>query len=440
MLSAADNELLTRTGPGTPMGAFFRRFWQPAVLSREVGAPDGPPVRVRIMGEDYVAFRATDGRVGLVEPRCAHRGADLYFGRNEECGLRCAYHGWKYDAGGRCVDLPNAKPGAGLRERITIRACPTREYGEIVWAWLGPGDPPGEPPALEIGRVPPAHRFVTKKLQYSNWAQSLEGGIDTAHFSFLHMPAPSVASNANPDAPADERRLRWIREDANPEFSFVDHEVGFVIGASRRADGADLYWRIAQFMLPAHATTPSTLPGETYFGYTWVPIDDTTCWIYTYAWNPERPLGREERAKLEAGHGVIGAVDERYVPVRNRDNEYLIDREEQRRRTFTGIRGVAEQDAMIQESQGPIADRTAEHLTATDAAIVRFRRAVLAGARALADGAEPAAAKDATAYTRRSGSWVADARVPFEEVMRQRFGDRAGLVSAAPGSQGGEAR
>ena len=428
MLSAADNELLTRTGPGTAMGNLFRRFWQPVALSRELSGPDGAPIRVRIMGEDFIAFRDSHGDVGLVSPRCPHRGADLYFGRNEACGLRCAYHGWKFDTQGRCVDLPNAKPGAGLRERITIRACPTREFGEIVWAYLGPGDPPDDVPALEFGVVPATHRFVTKKLQYSNWAQSLEGGIDPAHFSFLHMPAPAIASNANPDAPADERRLRWIREDPNPEFSFIEHEAGFVVGASRRADGDDLYWRIAQFMMPAHATTPSTLPGETYFGYTWVPIDDVTCWIYTYAWNPERPLGDAERAKLAAGHGVIAAVDERYVPLRNRDNEYLLDREDQRLRTFTGIRGVAEQDAMIQESQGPIADRTQEHLTATDVAIVRFRRAVLGAAKALADGTEPMAAKNAAAFTRRSGSWIAQSDVPFEEVMRQRFGDVGGRV------------
>ena len=427
MLSAADNALLTRTGAGTAMGEFFRRFWQPVALSRELAEPDGPPIRVRVMGEDFVAFRDSAGRVGLVEPRCAHRGASLFFGRNEDCGLRCAYHGWKYDATGRCVDMPTMRPDSGFRERMAIRACPTREYGEIVWAWLGPGDPPADPPALEFGLVPASHRVVTKKRQQSNWAQSIEGGLDTAHFSFLHMPAPAIASNANADAPADERRLRWIRDDAMPEFAFVDHEVGFVVGASRRADGDERYWRIAQFMLPAHATTPSTLPGETYFGYTWVPIDDVSCWIYTYAWNPERALGPEERRTLEAGHGVIGAVDQRYVPLRNRDNDYLIDRDDQRHRTFTGIRGVAEQDAMIQESQGEIADRSREHLGPTDAAIVRFRRTVLGGAKALLDGTAPMAAKDASAYTRRSGSWIAKAGVPFDEVMRQRFGEPAGL-------------
>ena len=429
MLAADDNRTLTRTGRGTPMGEFFRRFWQPVALSCELPAPDSPPVRVTVMGEDLVAFRDTEGRVGLVDPRCPHRGADLFFGRNEACGLRCAYHGWKFDVTGRCVDLPNASPSAAFQKTVSITAYPTREYGEIVWAYLGPGTPPAEVPALEFGLVPAAQRFVTKKLQQCNWAQSVEGGLDASHFSFLHMPAPAVASDVNPDSPAGEQRLRWIREDPLPEFSFTDHEAGFVYGAARRAGEGQRYWRTAQFMLPNHATTPSPQPGETYYGYTFVPIRDDTCWIYTYAWNPERPLDDLERQKLPHGYNVVGEVDERYVPVRNRDNGYLQDREDQKHRTFTGVRGIAEQDAMVQESQGGIADRTREHLTAGDAAIVRFRRAVLQGARALADGVEPEAARNPGAYTRRSGSYVTGAEVPFDDVMAKRFGDVTGRIS-----------
>lgn len=428
MLSAADNERLTRTGPDTPMGAYFRRFWQPVALSEEVPERDGPPVRATVLGEDLVVFRDSLGRVGAVDRRCPHRGADLFFGRNEECGLRCVYHGWKFDVAGRPVDLPNVDPDSAYWRNVRLTAYPTQERGEIVWAWMGPGEPPAGPPALEFGAVPASHRFVTKKLQQSNWAQSVEGAIDTAHFSFLHMPAPGVASNRNPDAPADERRLRWIRDDPRPRFELVDHASGFLIGGARRADGGELYWRTTQFMLPAHATTPSTLPGETYYGYTWAPISDVECWIYTYAWNPERPLGEAERAKLRAGHGVVGEVDARYLPLRNRDNLYLLDRDEQKRRSFTGVRGVAEQDAMVQESQGPIADRTRETLTPTDAAIVRFRRMLLDGARRLEAGEPPAAASDPTAYALRSGSWIAAADVPFAAVMEARFGDPIGRV------------
>jgi phthalate 4,5-dioxygenase oxygenase subunit len=215
-----------------------------------------------------------------------------------------------------------------------------------------------------------------------------------------------------------------------PRFSILEHEVGFVVGGARRADDGVRYWRTAQFALPAHSTTPSTLPGETHFGYTWVPIDDENCWIYTYAWNPERPLSEDELRKFKAGHGVIAEVDEDFIPVRKRANEYLIDRHHQKHISFTGVRGVAEQDAMIQDSQGRIADRTQEHLSASDAAVVRFRRAVLGGAKALAAGTEPQEPLKHEAYRLRSGSWFASEGVSFEQVMLERFGDPVGRVAS----------
>ena len=431
MLTHADNELLTRTGAGTAMGEYFRRFWQPVALARELAEPDGPPIRVRVMGEDLVAFRDTEGRVGLIEPHCPHRGANLFFGRNEECGIRCVYHGWKFDVTGKCVELPNVPPGSGYHDKISIKAYPTREFGEIVWAYLGPPERmPDDVPQLAFGMLPPSHRYVTKRLQECNWAQSFEGALDTAHFSFLHMPAPQVASNENPYAQGDEQRLRWLRKDPMPRFSILEHEVGFVLGGARRADGQDLYWRTTQFMLPAHATTPSTMPGETYFGYTWVPITDEACWIYTYAWNPDQAISGEERAKFVKGYGQMAVLGADFVPLRNRSNDYLIDREEQKHRTFTGVRGVVEQDAMIQASQGVIADRTREHLTATDVGIVRFRRAVLEGAKALREGNEPEAPHRYKSYCLRSGSCVARDGTAFEEVMRQRFGSTVGRVPA----------
>ena len=432
MLSAADNELLTRTGPGTPMGEYFRRFWQPVALSREVAEPDCTPLKVMVMGQELVAFRDSSGTVGLLNTRCAHRGADLFLGRNEAGGLRCVFHGWKFDAQGRAMELPNVPAGSQYHQTIRVQAYPTREYGGIVWAYLGPRESEEqslpEVPQLEFGTLPPSHWYVTKKLQECNWAQSLEGAIDTSHFSFLHMPAPAVPSNANPDAPADEKRLRWIRDDPLPQFSILDHDVGFIVGGARVADGQQRYWRTAQFALPSHSTTPSTLPGETYFGYTWVPIDDHNCWIYTYAWNPDRPFTEAERQKFRAGHGVIAEVDENYIPIRNRGNQYLIDRLAQKHESFTGVRGVAEQDAMVHDSQGRIADRTQEHLTAADAAIVRFRRRVMEGARALQQGQPPEAPWKHECYRLRSGSWVAAEGVSFEQVMMERFGHLHGRV------------
>jgi phenylpropionate dioxygenase-like ring-hydroxylating dioxygenase large terminal subunit len=427
MLSAADNDLLCRTGPETPMGQYFRRFWQPVALPREVAEPGGTPLRVHLMGQEFLLFRASDGRLGLVEPRCPHRGAHLFWGRNEECGLRCVYHGWKFGPDGAPMDLPNVPENSPYHQKIRLRAWPVREFGDIVWGWLGLADDVPELPQFEFATLPASHRYVTKKLQECNWAQTIEGALDTSHFSFLHMPAPGVESNANPDAPADEKRLRWIREDPMPRFEIIEHEVGFVLGGGRRADG-QRYWRTAQFMLPCHATTPSTLPGENYFGYSFVPITDERCWVYTYVWNPDRPLTAEERAKLDAGHGVVAEVGPDFVPVRNIRNDYLIDRAAQRTSSYTGVRGVAEQDAMVQESQGPIADRTRENLTATDVGVVAFRRSVMNGARALAKGEPPRAPRHADAYHRRSGSWFAAEEVPMARVLEERFGDPRGLI------------
>jgi phenylpropionate dioxygenase-like ring-hydroxylating dioxygenase large terminal subunit len=432
MLSAQGNELLTRTGPGTPMGEYFRRFWIPVLLSQELPEPDCPPVRVKVMGEDLVAFRDTEGRVGLLDPRCPHRGANLFFGRNEACGIRCAYHGWKFDVDGRCVELPTLPAASRYREKVRVAAHPTREWGDFIWAYLGPPELEPMLPELEFALVPPSHRFVSKKLQQCNWAQSAEGGIDTAHFSFLHM---SVAtSDAERDAvisrsSADRDRTRWMRDDPMPEFHVEPFDAGLAIGAARRADGDQRYWRISQYLLPNHGLAPNAFAGENYHGQTWVPITDELTWVYCYTWNPDRPLTEAERAKFRAGRSVHAEVDPRWVPIRNRDNDYLIDRLDQKLRTFTGIRGVSEQDAAIQDSQGVIADRTREHLGPTDAAIIQFRRMMLAGARDLRAGVEPAAARLGALYTVRSGSALADRSVSFAEVMQARFGDRLGRAT-----------
>ncbi len=432
MLTADENDLLTETGPEAPMGQYFRRFWQPAMLSEELPERDGSPIRVTILDEEMVAFRDSNGDVGLVDTKCPHRGADMYFGRNEECGLRCVYHGWKFDVNGKAVDLPNVPPGVRHHETVRIKSYPTREFGGIVWAYMGPAlDILPELPELEFGFVDDAKRFVTKQLMECNWAQVMEGDLDTSHFSFLHMPAPNVPSNENPDAPVDERRMRWIRRDPMPKFSILEHDVGFVVGGARSTDEADeRYWRMTQYSLPANGTGPSTMPGETYYGFTLVPVTDTSCWMYCYAWNPDRDLGEAERTKLETtGHGIIAETDENYMPLRNRSNDYEIDRAVQKNQTFTGVKGLAEQDIMIQQSQGFIVDRTRENLTATDAAIVRFRRTVLEGARALAENdIEPEAPWQHEAYRTRPGSWFATEGMEFEEVLVARFGHERGRV------------
>ena len=433
MLTAAENGLLTRTGADSPMGQYFRRFWQPVALSVELREPDGPPVRVNILGEELVGFRDTEGRIGLIESHCPHRGANLFFGRNEECGLRCVYHGWKFDVDGKAMELPNVPPGVRMHDTMRVKAYPTREYGDYIWAYMGPPakELPGgvlpEIPQLEFGQIAPENRYVTKQLLECNWAQIIEGDLDTTHFSFLHMPAPSVPSNANPDAPADERRLRWIRNDPIPQFSIKEHDVGFVVGGMRDADG-EKYWRMTQYLLPSHGTGPSAMPGETYFGFTVVPVHDEASWVFTYAWNPERTIDDKERANLRGGFGIIAELGPDHKPLKNRSNDFMIDREAQKHRTFTGVAGLAQQDEMIQQSQGFIVDRTRENLTATDAAVVRFRRTVMEAAQALASGMEPEAPQRHDYYKTRPGSWFAADGVPFDDVLLERFGDPLGRV------------
>ena len=436
MLTAEENAILTETGPGTPMGETFRRYWLPALLSRELPEPDCAPLRVKLLGEDYVAFRDSKGQVGIVEPRCPHRGAHLFFGRNEECGLRCAYHGWKFDVAGRCVDMPTATAEVAerIKPRASIRALRTAESGGIVWAWFGAGEPPGLP-GFEFMSVPESHRFVGKKYQQCNWAQACEGGLDTAHFSYLHAAmsegekvgmhhagVPKAERNGN-NEPVRLKRLSWMIDDGAPRFTVLPHAAGMLLCAARTADDAQLYWRMTQFLMPNHSLTPGNLPEDTALANTWMPIDDTSCWIFCYAWHPDRPIGDAERARLAAGAGIFAEVDSDFVPVRRRENDYLLSRDAQRTRSFTGIDGISEQDQAIADSQGLIADRTRELLGQTDLGVVRFRQTVLRAAAQVADGETPLGADDPSAYRVRSGDAVAAMDAPLEDVVAERFGE-----------------
>jgi phthalate 4,5-dioxygenase oxygenase subunit len=433
MLTEPDNVLLTRTGPKTPMGDLFRRFWQPVLLSAELPEPDGPPVRVMILGEDLRAFRTTDGSVGLVSPRCPHRGADLFFGRNEEGGIRCVYHGWKFAVDGRCLALPTMDPGPARQraeDNVHLLAYPTQEAGGFIWAYLGPRELKPPLPELEFSVLPASHVFVSKKLQQCNWAQACEGGLDTAHFSFLHMAisdADDVTARLLTKVSSGTDTVRWMRDDGAPRFTITDHPAGLVLGAARRGDPGQTYWRVSQFLMPNHGLAPNAFPGENYHGQCWVPIDDTSCWVHTYTWNPEYPLTDAERARFRAGSGVHADVDAQYVPLRRRENDYLIDRAKQKTESFTGIEGVSEQDACIQDSQRLIADRSTEHLGPTDMGVIRFRRLILEAARSLANGESPEALAQPEAYRVRGGGAVAPSDMTLAEVMRIRFGHEHGL-------------
>ena len=444
MLSVEENRLLTESSPGTPMGDLLRQFWQPVLLQEELPEPGGAPLRVTVLGEPLLVFRDMSGRLGLVDRRCPHRGADLFFGRNEDYGLRCAYHGWKFDVDGRCIEMPTAAPDSGFKDKIALTAYPLRQAGGMLWAYLGPRSVPPELPAMEFLLLPPTHVYVSKKWQECNWVQSVEGAIDTAHLSFLHMTPPPPAGQTREqaarftdaalgDQSSADDRIRWVRDDPRPAFTVLPHPAGLLIGAARKANNNDLYWRITQFLMPNHAYAPNAFPGETLHGQTWVPTTDVGCWIYSYSWNPDRPLTDDELAKYRNGFSVHTVVDDAYVPLARLANDFLIDRDAQRWQSYSGVKGISDQDAAIQSSQGAIADRSIEHLGETDIAIIEFRKLMLGAARALAAGTCPQAVDAAAHYAVRCGGWVARKDIGLAEVMRQRFGHEFGFVGGEYG-------
>ncbi|OLT12426.1 hypothetical protein BJF78_04330 [Pseudonocardia sp. CNS-139] len=418
MLSAEDNTLLTRTGRGTPMGELLRRFWVPALLSSEVPEPDGAPVRVRILGEDLVAFRDTRGRVGLLDAYCPHRGAPLFFGRNEECGLRCAYHGWKFDLDGRCLDMPNEPPESTFRHRVRTTAYPTREAGGLVWAYLGPPGPRPQMPGLEWLAVPASHVHVDKYLVESNYLQALEGDHDSSHASILH----STLENSITDEwlAARTRFNRAHMADKAPRLFVVDTDYGLMTGARRNAGDGLYLWRLVSWLVPFYSLIAQE-PGNSLILNVRVPVDDDNSWFYRVHYHPLRPLAADERAALTA----IGSVNAEVIPgtfrcVENLDNDYLIDREQQRTRTFSGIRSIPAQDRAVSERMAPvpghpgIADRSREHLGSADATIIRIRRLLLRAVRDLQAGTAPAAAADGARYRVRAPALVLPEEMAFE--------------------------
>lgn len=422
MLPREDNERVTRVGPGTPMGETLRRYWIPALLGRELPEPDGAPTRVRLLGEDLVAFRDTRGRVGLLAERCPHRQASLYFGRNEECGLRCVYHGWKFDVNGACVDMPNEPAEYGFGNKLRTTAYPTREYGGLVWVYMGPPEHEPDLPKLEWARVADNQRYISKRFQETNYLQAIEGGIDSSHSNFLHA---SLDAFRVTDAYVEKvkksgtLRAKYHILDKAPRFTVKKTDYGLVIGVRRNAEEDRYYWRLTQFLLPSHTMIPYE-KGLAIHGHCWVPRDDQTTWVWTISWNPEAPLSEEEWKTIRDETFVHAKVDPvTFRPLRNKDNQYLLDREKQRTANMTGIHGFASQDQAIQESMGPIVDRTRERLGTSDTAIIAARRLLLQEIRDLTEGREPFTAHHGDVYWVRSASLLLKRHVEFDEGARE---------------------
>ena len=398
---------MTQVGPRTPMGNLLRCFWQPFALASELPHPDSDPLRVRLLGEDLIAFRDSNGTVGLLQNNCPHRGASLFFGRNEEAGLRCVYHGWKFSTDGSCVDMPNEPAESDFKHKVKAIAYPTQERGGVIWAYLGPAESMPELPQLEWTRVPETHRYVSKRIQYCNYLQNVEGEVDSSHVSFLHSKN-SAANSAGIQADPGSALPDYMARDRAPRFFVLPTEYGMLIGARRDAEIDSYYWRVTQFLMPTYTMIPVPVGSPVSFtGAT--PMDDEQMMGFTVTWHPDRPLRQEEVAQIESWLGVHTEVEPKtFKPLRNRENDYLIDRGLQRSgRSYTGIRGIREEDLAVQESMGDVCDRTNEHLGSADLAVISMRRRLLDAVHALADRGElPYEARKPEAYRVRSAALV----------------------------------
>ena len=383
MTTAAEGEELTRVGPGTPMGALMRQYWLPAAKSSELIA-GGDPVRLMLLGERLVAFRGPDGQVGVLDQRCPHRCASLFFGRNETGGIRCVYHGWKFAADGTCMDMPNLPPGHDFRDKVRAKAYPVTERAGVVWVYMGERSEAPPMPQIEATLLPEASVSLNFTQRECNWLQALEGDIDTSHFSWLHV------GSVQPEQVDPDNWLHFQVTNRAPDYHVADTDWGTMYCAYRPADGEAVYWRFAHFAFPFWTFIPQGDMRDRVIARAWVPMDDTHTMFVGFTW-----AQASRTATLSGGRPIPGATPApeyipnstawfgRWRPVQNEANDYLIDRAAQRTNlTYTGITHIAMQDQAITESMGAIVDHTWEHLAPSDQMITRTRRRLLIAARA----------------------------------------------------------
>ncbi len=389
MAPLRDSEALTRVGPGTPMGEMMRQYWIPAAMSSELAA-DGAPVRLKLLGEKLIAFRDTSGRVGILDHRCPHRSASLFYGRNEGGGLRCVYHGWKYAVDGACLDMPNLPPHQSFCDKVRAKAYRVHERNGLIWVYMG-GRATPPPPAYEAALLEESDVRISFALRMCNWMQALEGDIDTSHFSFLHF------GGVGGDEVAPDDVARVIVSDRAPEYRAAETGWGMMYGAFRPVADASRYWRVAHFMFPFWSLPPHGDMKDHIWARAWVPLDDTHTMFVELSWNQRTPGLRTLRdgtpipgtaAPMELEPNTTDWLG-RFRPAVNASNDYRIDRAAQRADSFTGIPGIFHQDQAMTESMGAIVDRSLEHLGPSDTMITQTRRRLLGAARALADDGTP---------------------------------------------------
>jgi len=385
MLSAEDNEMLCRVEGDAPMGQLMRRHWLPVCMAEEIPEADGAPVRAKLLGESLVVFRDSDGRPGVLGEHCPHRGPSLFYGRNEEGGLRCLYHGWKFDVDGNVLDMPSEPQTSLLPNRIKHKAYPAREGGGYIWTYMGPAE---EMPQFQMPAWAPSadtRISIVKMHAAANWAQTLEGGIDSAHSSNLHA---SDIQAARVDGGTKATANIWARPttDKAPRFQVQATEYGFRYAAIRKpianADTQD-YVRITVFIAPFTALIP---PNNVYnVALMNVPLDDYNTMYYFMAWSDTGPgIDQEAWRKFCAAQPGID-LDKDFRKLRNRENDYLQDRSAMKLGNFTGIKGIPAQDMAMWESMPAIVDRSKDRLGSSDLAIAEFRRTMMNAVKAFRD-------------------------------------------------------
>ena len=382
MISNAENQLLTQTNPGTPAGELLRRYWQPVALASELPI-GGAPLAIKILGEDLALFRDDQGRIGLLGIHCSHRGTDLSYGRIEDGGLRCLYHGWLYDIHGRCLEQPG-EPGCGVnRDAIRHLAYPCSEHGGIIFTYMGPGEPPLLP-NYEFLNQPPGHCCAYKVYHECNYLQANEGNIDPVHLSFLHRFLEHKEELYTGVRGSEESHYNLIAKAQPPVLDVEITDFGVRIYSVRQMGEGKIYLRVSNYVLPNLSTFPGQTGGQGY-GINWhVPIDDTHHWKYCFFFNREAPLDQSVIDKS------LAEVDDQYRPVRSESNRFMQNRESMRTQTFTGMgSGFQTHDAFATGSQGVIQDRTQENVVSSDIAIIAARKLMEKAIRDIQAGGEP---------------------------------------------------